>query len=278
MFSFFSNFFEKKSIDTFGILPLSDCRIVRPYLLERADIQSGSVILFAVPYAAPACFEQNRNISAYAVSRDYHLYFKELFDELLPLLKERFPKARFAAYADHSPIAEVEAAEKAGLGVIGRNRLLLTEKYSSYIFLGEIFTDLETDCTAREIRICMDCGACANACPMDRIGTCLSALTQKKGALTEQEEQAIFTYQSAWGCDLCQEHCPYTQKAIQSGTIFSPIPFFNEQTNAHLLTQDVLKMGDTAFSERAYAWRGKETLLRNLRILEAKHSKGDPPC
>ncbi len=278
MFSFFSDFFEKKSIDTFGMIPISDCRIIRPYLLERADIKSGSVILFAVPYATLACFAQDRNISAYAVSRDYHLYFKVLFDELLPLLKERFPNARFAAYADHSPISEVEAAARAGLGVIGRNRLLLTEKYSSYIFLGEIFTDLETDRKAGEIHTCMDCGACVSACPMDRIGACLSALTQKKGTLTEQEEQAVFNHQSAWGCDLCQEHCPYTQRAIRSGTIFSPIPFFNEQTKAHLSTQDVLQMSDTAFSERAYAWRGRETILRNLRILETEHSKGDSQC
>lgn len=271
MFSFLSDFFAKKQINTFGIIPLADCRLLRPYLLERAGIGDGSVILFAVPYFSPACLSPDRNISSYAVSRDYHGYFEQLFDELLPLLRERFPQARFAAYSDHSPIAEVEAAAKAGLGVIGKNQLLLTEKYSSYVFLGEIITDLKTDIPAGEIRTCINCGACTKHCPMERIGSCLSALTQKKGTLTEEEEAIIANHGSAWGCDLCQEYCPYTRRAIDKRTIFSPIPFFAENTISHLTQAVVQAMNDTEFSSRAYAWRGRNTVLRNLSILEKAH-------
>ncbi|MBQ2734751.1 MAG: hypothetical protein IJF33_02865, partial [Clostridia bacterium] len=72
MFSFLCRFFEKKSIDCFAPIPLSACRITKPYLLERAGITDGNVIVLAIPYFSLACMNPNRNLSAYAVSRDYH--------------------------------------------------------------------------------------------------------------------------------------------------------------------------------------------------------------
>ena len=182
MFEILLNFLQKKNIDLVGVLPLSACRITRPYLLERAKIQSGTVFMLAIPYRTPACDEPNRTISTYAVSRDYHLFFEELFNELLPYLAEEFPNNRFAAFADHSPISELHAAAHAGLGVIGKNGLLLTQKYGSYVFLGEIITDLKIPCRAHEVNFCMDCGACENACPtaVAEKNLCLSALSQKK--------------------------------------------------------------------------------------------------
>ena len=277
MFAFLFDFFTKKQIDTFGAIPLDACTVVRPYLLERAGIQRGTVILFAVPYFSPSCTDPERNLSAYAVSRDYHNYFSSLYDELLPALSSRFPTARFAAFSDHSPIAEVEAAAKAGLGVIGKNRLLLTEKYSSYVFLGEIVTDLLLDCHAAPVSYCPDCGACTSHCPMNELGECLSALTQKKGVLSEREQNALLRYGTVWGCDRCQECCPYTQRALQSKTIFSPIDFFNAHTLPHLTQERLLRMSDKEFARRAYAWRKKDTILRNLRIFEER-PKGDTSC
>ncbi len=276
MFAFLSDFFQKNQIDTFGALPLDACRITRPYLLERAGIKSGTVVLFAVPYLTPPCLDPNRNLSAYAVSRDYHAYFAKLFDELLPALKAKFPQARFVGFSDHSPIAEIDAASRAGLGVIGQNRLLLTERYSSYVFLGEIITDLEGAPDAKEPTFCQGCGLCKASCPMETIGTCLSALTQKKGDLTKEETEAIRKHGSAWGCDLCQVNCPHTKKAIQEGTVFSPIPYFSQLPVSHLSTKDLEQMTDEEFSRRAYAWRGRQTILRNLHILE--DVKGESPC
>ena len=97
---------------------------------------------------------------------------------------------------------------------------------------------------------------------------CLSALTQKKGALTDEEQHALRALGSAWGCDVCQEVCPHTRAAIASGSIFSPIPFFSEQALPHLTLDALDEMDDKAFSERAYAWRGRETVRRNLILLE----------
>ena len=149
-------------------ISLADSRVLRPYLLERAGISAdrvsnGSVIMLAVPYAVPC---QKRTVSMYAVAKDYHAYFDALFASVLPALRADFPDHIFAGFADHSPIAEVDAACKAGLGVMGTNGLLLTERHSSYVFLGEIITTLPTDNKALPVGHCPDCGACRRACPV----------------------------------------------------------------------------------------------------------------
>ena len=276
MFEILLNFLQKKNIDLVGVLPLSACSITRPYLLERAKIQNGTVFVLAVPYYTHACEDTKRCISTYAVSRDYHLFFKELYDELLPYLREKFPNNHFVGFADHSPISELHAAVHAGLGVIGKNGLLLTQKYGSYVFLGEIITDLKIPCRAHEVNFCEDCGACENACPtaVAEKNLCLSALSQKKGELTKEEQDILLATNTVWGCDRCQECCPYNLRAKKAGTIWSPIPFFSENALAAPTAENIENMSDTDFSARAYSWRGRETILRNLRICE----KGDTQC
>ena len=250
-------------------LSLDECSITKPYLLEREGITSGTAFLFAVPYYTTECADSARNISAYAVSRDYHLFFKELFADVLPRLREAFPTHRFAGFTDHSPIAEGEAAVRAGLGYYGKNHLFLTDAYSSFVFLGEIITDAVMDAPTVAARACLSCGACLRACPVGgEVSRCLSALTQKKGDLTPEEKQAILAKGCAWGCDVCQEVCPVTKRAIETGSIFSPIPFFSEQAISHLTTETVRNMSDDDFASRAYSWRGRNTILRNLELLE----------
>ncbi len=275
MFAFLSKFFLKKGIKLWAPLPLSACKIAKTYLLEREKIATGTVIMMAVPYFTKDCLRSERNISCYAVARDYHLFFQELYKELLPLLREHFPQNRFAGFADHSPIAEVDAAAQAGLGIIGRNQLLITDPYSSFVFLGTLMTDAVLPCEVHPVKTCENCGKCISACPSRDDATCLSALTQKKGILTETEQNAILRGGSVWGCDICQLVCPHTQKAISSETIFSPIPFFSENTILRLTVTKLDEMPDGEFASRAYAWRGKATVRRNAELLETTLKKGD---
>ncbi len=264
--------FLKNNIDCFGFLPLSACTIKKPYLLERAGISRGSVVIFAMPYYTHAC-DGNKNLSAYAIAKDYHLYFKDLSERLVSILASEFPSNRFAAFADHSPIDERSAAAMAGLGVIGKNGLLITEKYSSYVFLGEIITDAMIDCLPTEIRACIECGACERICPFlkGETGECLSSLTQRKGSLSPNEEKVILKYGSLWGCDLCQEVCPYTKKAKQEGSLYTPLSFFSEDLLPLLTRETLLDMDETAFASRAYSWRGREVILRNLTRSEKQN-------
>ena len=250
-------------------ISLSDCTLLRPYLLERAGITSGTAFLFAVPYYTTKCEDPTRNISAYAVSRDYHRFFEQLFADILPQLRTRFPKNRFVGFTDHSPLAEGEAAVRAGLGFYGCNHLFLTEAHSSFVFLGEVITDAKIDAPARPPRACFSCGSCSRACPVGlEAASCLSSLTQKKGELSETEEITIRAHACAWGCDRCQESCPVTKRAKESGSIYTSIAFFNESAVPYLSTAVLSAMSDAEFEQRAYSWRGRAVILRNLTILE----------
>ena len=258
---------ESEGILLFGICSLADCNITREYLLEKAGIRSGSAILFAIPYFSRDSLLKERNISAYAVCKDYHAYTKQLFKRLESELSSAFPENRFAFFADHSPIDERDAAVKCGIGFFGKNRLLISNAYSSYMFIAEIITDAALTPTSPLSDLeCIGCGKCLSACPMNADGSpeCLSAITQKKGVLSDGEVALMKKYNTFWGCDICQEVCPHTKKAIESGSIFSPIAYFSEDTTPHLTVPLIEGMNDEEFSKRAYSWRGKQVLLRNL--------------
>ena len=265
---------ENEGIFIYGFCPLDKCIIKKQYLLDKAGIGDGFAVIFAIPYYTRAC-EEKSNISAYAVGRDYHLFVKELEGRILSELKSSFPNTRFALFADHSPIDERDAAAKVGLGIFGKNRLLITEKYSSYIFLSELIVGAplpDGNFEEKEIKYCEDCGLCQKACPWlgGECDECLSALTQKKGELNKNEKALIKKY-SLWGCDICTEVCPHTKKAKSDGTVYSPINFFNENAISYLTYEKIADMSDGEFEKRAYSWRGRETILRNTEIAK----KGD---
>ena len=269
MIDYIKELLNEQNIFCFAPIGLSDCKVVRPYLLQTEGIADGTAFIIAVPYYTELC-DGKRNISAYAVSRDYHGYFKQLFANILPKLKEKYRGNKFAGFADHSPIAEVEAAARAGLGIIGDNHMLITEKYSSYVFLGEIITDISIEVEAKEITYCEHCGICMSECPYNKgeCSECLSAVTQKKGELTQSEKSIMKKYGYAWGCDICQETCPHTISAIKSGSIYSPIEYFRVGATPLINKATVEKMSADEFSLIAYSWRGKETILRNLSLFE----------
>ncbi len=265
---------KKFNIELVSSLKLSQCKIKRPYLLERHGISDGSVTIFAVPYLTPMSAGE-RKISSYAVSRDYHLFFRMLEEELLPKLEKEYPENRFALFSDHSPIDEIDAAARAGLGVIGKNHLLITERYSSYIFIGELITDAVLPSNAKDAEPCESCGRCADVCPVGTdISHCLSALTQKKGELSEDEQEIIRQSGCAWGCDICQAICPHTQRALKNGTIFTDVDFFKHFTAPMPKSSDIEQMSDEEFRSRAYSWRGRQVITRNLKLIEENDDSG----
>ena len=256
-------------------LSLSACTVRQGYLLERngLSVEGGTVFMLAVPYLVTEdAVDPERNVSLYAVPRDYHLFFKELTTDLLPLLKTEFPSYHTAVFADHSPIDEVEAACLAGLGHQGKNGLLLTHEYGSFVFLGEVITNAPFEEAVGSYAeepppaLCTECGRCIAACPIgcraDRVG-CLSALTQQKGTLSETEQAQLAAHPLVWGCDTCQTVCPVNRRIVAEGKD-SPVPFFLKQRLVHLTYDVVNGMSDKDFSARAYAWRRRETVLRNL--------------
>lgn len=271
---------QDEHLDLFAPLPLSGAYFLRPDKLERMGIPlSGSVLLIAVPYYVP---NEQRNLSQYAVSRDYHLYFDRLFTRLCPSLETLYPGHRFVGAADNAPICEADAARKTGLGDIGENGLLLTEKYGSYVFLGGIYSTLPAAEYSLPVRdpvvLCTHCGACHTACPSKNCGEksrCLSALTQKKGRLNESESGLLLQFSSAWGCDRCQEVCPVNRDLLPT-----PVPFFREARIPYLTPELLDSMADNEFEQRAYSWRGRAVIARNLGILFQTSGKkeDEEPC
>lgn len=243
-------FLRSEEIEFASAIPFDRCKVIKPYLLKG---EPKSVIVMLVPYYVGE--EENSNISVYSMSMDYHLFFKRLFEKI----KEKFGE-EVLCFADHSPIAEVDAAAKAHLGVIGRNNLLINAKYGSYVFIGEIYTSEETPDKDTNILYCENCDICKKMCPSE--GNCLSAITQKKGELSEEEKKLIADSGCIWGCDICQKYCPHNKEVK-----VTPIDFFSKDRITNLSSDKLENMADDEFKTRAFSWRGRQVLERNMRIV-----------
>ncbi len=250
------------------LIRFEDCRIINNRLLDRISFIPQSVCVAVLPYYTPHCDTEDSTISCYAIPYDYHLYVKEIESKIIESAKRSFPEYDFALFCDHSPIDERHAAAKAGLGIIGLHGLLITPQHSSFVFIFELLTDLKTDTDTNEIKYCEKCSACIRACPgnLTNSRNCVSAITQMKGNLSNQEIESVKSAKSAWGCDICQKACPHTVSAVNSGSIYTNIDWFYNNINTRPTAESIANTDD--FKKRAYSWRGKDTILRNIEILE----------
>ena len=263
----FEDFFSSVGIEYYAVADFHNVRVNKEALLQREDLVARSVILFLVPYYVLT----PKNISRYAASYDYHLIIREIGEGLCNALNRDFPDAKMKIYGDHSPIDERHAALTHGLGLLGDNGLLINEKYGSYIFIGDLITDIPPQSLGAkepcEIRFCMHCGACKRACPTGVLRgeseSCLSAITQRKGVLEEWEKECMRTYHTAWGCDLCQSACPYNNESVRT-----PLQIFYSDPIEELTRERLDGMSKEEFLKRAFSWRGRSVLERNLEILE----------
>lgn len=159
-------------------------------------------------------------ISNYAWGDDYHSVVKGRLKELLDHVQALKPETKGVVCADTSPVMEKPWAQRAGLGWIGKHTNLISKNYGSWLFLGELILDceLEYDPPFAE-DLCGNCTACIDACPTDAIvkeyvldsSRCISYLTiEHRGDLPDEMSDQLHGW--IYGCDICQEVCPWNVK------------------------------------------------------------------
>src|SRR6266851_2875331 len=184
-------------------------------------------------------------ISRYAWGDDYHEVLRERLEALTESLRERFESPFEArAYVDTGPVQERVLAKYAGLGWLGKNTLLLNQMLGSFFFLGVILTtlDLEPTLGANELPppdLCGSCRRCLDACPTQAFvepyvmdaRKCISYLTiELRGAIPEEFREPMGNH--VFGCDICQDVCPWNRRApIATIPQFQPRVFPQTEEN-----------------------------------------------
>lgn len=172
-------------------------------------------------------------ISRYAYGEDYHVVLKEKLNQLLREFGEKFGEVSGRVFTDSAPVLERAWAVKSGLGWIGKNANLLNKGSGSYYFLCELIIDRELQADNRQAtNHCGTCTACIDACPTQAIVApskvdsrkCISYLTiELRDELPSEAKGKMDNW--IFGCDVCQEVCPWNRFAIPNGEPrFSPRP------------------------------------------------------
>lgn len=165
--------------------------------------------------------EQNKDsykISKYAYGQDYHFVIKEKLTELLSTIQTEIGEVSGRAFVDSAPVLDKAWAAKSGLGWIGKNSNLITQKTGSFYFIAELIVDLELEYDNATTDHCGTCTACIDACPTEAIvspyvvdgSKCISYFTIELKDNLPQEMKGKFN-DWMFGCDVCQDVCPWNR-------------------------------------------------------------------
>ena len=257
---------------------------------KRADPQLlfppvKSIIVVALNYFTPPEHEENPatgKVSRYAWGDDYHDVLKEKLRELLSFIKSENAAAEGKICVDTAPIMDKAWAARAGLGWIGKHSNLITKEYGSWVFIGEILLDLELEYDSETVPDhCGTCTACLDACPTQAIVApytvdsrkCLSYTTIELRAPEFPEEIAKDLNGWLYGCDICQDVCPWNRFEKPTEEVrFAPR---TGSVNADL--DEILQLSPEKYAEKFRRSAMKRTKLgglqRNARALKKSRQK-----
>lgn len=223
-----------------------------------------------LPKSEPGAYRGILSRSAWG--EDYHHVLKRRMQALEEWIKERVPDARMESMVDTGPMVDRAVAERAGIGWVGKNCSMISPKLGSWIYLGELVTNIPFPPDTPITEDCGNCTLCMDACPTGALvgpgqlyaGSCISYLTQTKTVLSDQYKKKLGN--RLYGCDTCQIVCPKNKgKNWTQHEELQPDPELVKP-----LLKPLLTMSNREFKERfgrsAAAWRGKKPIQRNAVI------------
>ena len=241
-----------------------------------------SVVVVALNYYTPHQHQQvstTGKVSRYAWGDDYHDVVKAKLASLLSWIREQQPEAEGKICVDIQPAMDKAWAVRAGLGWLGKHSNVITPEFGSWVFIGELLLNLELDCDDEEIEDhCGTCTLCIDACPTLAItepyvvdsNKCISYATIELRAVELPEE--IEDKLSGWlyGCDICQDVCPWNRFETASGEAgFAP-----REGNVNADLTDILGLTPETYAARFRGSAMKRTKLtglqRNARAIQGK--------
>jgi len=250
------------------------------YLERRADILlspdhpdflagARSVIMISLSFVSPdpPPGSLGARVARHARGPDYHEVVARRLRSMLSGLRARSGGLHGRVFVDTAPVMEKVWAQRAGLGWIGRNGLLVQPGLGSLTVLGGIVVDAGIEPDEPALDGCGDCRACVDACPAGALAgdrlvdcrACLSALT----TTGDVDPSSLLAGRAAFGCDLCQEACPHDDALPPGDPEFDPLPFMREMSAREFLGLGQERAG-ALLRDTSLTSDGAARFMRNL--------------
>lgn len=246
---------------------------------ERLLPEAKSIISIALAYpsrinnAPKSTREDRRGIFCRASwGVDYHHVLRDRLEKLTEFIKSKFPDVSSKLMVDTGELSDSAVAERAGIGFTGKNTLIITPEFGSFVYLGELITNIPFIPDSPLEDSCGDCRICIDACPTGAIvqagqlnaQRCLAFLTQTKDFLPDEFREQIGT--RVYGCDTCQAVCPFNKQVdFHNHEEFEPDPEIAKPKLKPMLRVSNREIKEK-FGHVAGFWRGKKPLQRNAML------------
>ena len=229
--------------------------------------EARSVVVAALNYYRPHEHSDHPGkISRYAWGDDYHEVVGDKLRELLSWIQQQWPEARGKVCVDIQPAMDKAWAVRTGLGWMGKHTNLITEEYGSWVFIGELLLNLKLEYTNHEVADqCGSCTLCIDACPTGAIvepyvinsNLCISHATIESRAPELRPDIASHLEGWLYGCDICQDVCPWNQMTPASDEArFEP-----RQGNINASPAEILEL-----SPETYAARFRRSAMKRAKL------------
>lgn len=238
------------------------------------DLSSILVALLPYYHPYPKMAEEDKEmgrISRYAWGLDYHRVMGEKLVALKSFIEERFPSATCKAFVDTGPLLEKSLAIQAGLGWRGKNTLLITKEWGSWVFIGEILVNVEFPPDEPNAFGCNECSKCIDSCPTKALeayvldpNQCLSHATMWGQEIPERLRPSMD--RRIWGCDTCQDCCPYNQKSKQGLDAFAPKMGAGPRVDLSWILSLTKEEFKKEFGSTSIGWKGLKRLKHNAQV------------